>query len=352
MPPLTTIELCAGGGGQALGLEMAGYHHTAVVEYEALFCTTLRANRPQWNVQQMDIRHFRAADYKGIDLLAGGVPCPPFSIAGKQLGADDERDMFPAALRIIEEIKPRAVMLENVAGLASAKFESYRKGLMARLSKMGYQPDWQILQSSDYGVPQLRPRFILVALRPRDAEFFHWPIAQPNKAFVGEKLVDLMAERGWLGAENWASNRACGVAPTLVGGSKKHGGPDLGPTRAKQQWRELGVDGMGIANEAPGADFPAGGFPRLTLKMAARIQSFPDEWNFWGGKTASYRQIGNAFPPLVAKAVGCAIRSALENKNLTDRPKGLFQIRLFEKQQKALAKSKILKTVNYRKKDT
>ncbi len=316
---LTTVELCAGGGGQALGLEMAGFHHEAVVEYEPLFCSTLRLNRPNWNICQMDIRHLRTADYQGIDLLAGGVPCPPFSIAGKQLGADDERDMFPAALQIIDEIKPRAVLLENVPGLASAKFESYRKNLMLRLSKLGYQPDWKVIQSSDYGVPQLRPRFILVALRPRDAEFFHWPFPQANQACVGQKLVDLMAERGWLGAENWAAKRACGIAPTLVGGSKKHGGPDLGPTRAKQQWRQLGVDGLGIANDAPAADFPFEGFPRLTLRMAARVQSFPDEWQFWGGKTASYRQIGNAFPPLAARAIGCAVRAALENKNVTDR---------------------------------
>ena len=119
---LTAIELCAGGGGQALGLEMAGFHHAAAVEYEPHFCTTLRKNRPHWNVVQQDIRNFRSADYSGIDLLAGGVPCPPFSIAGKQLGGDDERDMFPAALAIVEAIRPRAVLFENVRGLASVKF--------------------------------------------------------------------------------------------------------------------------------------------------------------------------------------------------------------------------------------
>jgi DNA (cytosine-5)-methyltransferase 1 len=346
--PLTTVELCAGGGGQALGLEMAGFHHAAVVEYENLFCTTLRANRPQWKTLEMDIRHFHAEDYKGIDLLAGGVPCPPFSIAGKQLGAEDERDMFPTALKIIEQIKPRAVMLENVPGLASAKFEGYRKNLLAKIAKLGYQPEFKIIQASDYGVPQLRPRFILIALRPCDAEFFQWPIPQPNKALAGEKLVDLMAERGWLGAENWASNRAAGIAPTLVGGSKKHGGPDLGPTRAKKQWRQLGVDGLGIANEAPGADFPFEGFPRLTVRMAARIQSFPDEWQFLGGKTAAYRQVGNAFPPLAAKAMGRAIRAALENKNLSDRPRGvLFQSKLFEKTSSASKTS--AKPVRYKK---
>lgn len=114
------IELCAGGGGQALGLEMAGFHHAALVEYEPQYCTTLRKNRPHWNVIQQDIRSFRCEDYADIDLIAGGVPCPPFSIAGKQLGADDERDMFPAAISIVERVRPRAVLFENVQGLATA----------------------------------------------------------------------------------------------------------------------------------------------------------------------------------------------------------------------------------------
>jgi DNA (cytosine-5)-methyltransferase 1 len=107
---LLAIELCAGGGGQALGLEMAGFHHAAAIEYEAQYCSTLRKNRPQWNVLQQDIRNFRCEDFSGVDLVAGGVPCPPFSIAGKQLGADDDRDMFPAAVSIVERVRPRAAL--------------------------------------------------------------------------------------------------------------------------------------------------------------------------------------------------------------------------------------------------
>jgi DNA (cytosine-5)-methyltransferase 1 len=126
------LELCAGGGGQALGLEMAGFHHAAAVEYEAQYCTTLRKNRPHWNVIQQDIRHIRHEDFTGIDLLAAGVPCPPFSIASKQLGADDSRDMFPASLDLVEQIRPRAVLFENVPGFASAKFEDYQRTLMVK----------------------------------------------------------------------------------------------------------------------------------------------------------------------------------------------------------------------------
>ena len=124
-----------------------------------------------------------------------------------------------------------------------------------------------------------------------------------------------MAVNGWLGATHW-QERACDIAPTLVGGSKKHGGPDLGPTRAKKAWASLGVDGMGIANEPPAKDFI--GMPRLTVRMAARIQGFPDDWQFSGKKTSVYRQIGNAFPPPVACAVGTQIQAAL---NAAAKPK-------------------------------
>ena len=327
----SAIELCAGGGGQALGLEMAGFHHAAAVEYEPQFCTTLRSNRPHWNVIQQDIRGLRPQDFSGLDLLAAGVPCPPFSIAGKQLGSDDERDMFPAALNIIEGARPRGVLFENVQGLAAAKFGVYRAMLLQKLSRLGYQSEWRVLQASDYGVPQLRPRFVLVALRARDAECFRWPLPLTKPPTVGETLVDLMGANGWRAAEIWAE-RANRIAPTVVGGSKKHGGPDLGPTRAKRQWLELGVDGMGISDSAPDAHFPDSGMPRLTVRMVARLQGFPDTWQFTGKKTVAYRQVGNAFPPLVARAVGRAIRLAFKKEfsYADDIPESGFETRLLE----------------------
>lgn len=327
----SVLELCAGGGGQALGFEMAGFHHAAAVEYEPQFCTTLRKNRPHWNVVQQDIRNLRANDFTGIDLLAAGVPCPPFSIAGKQLGSDDDRDMFPAALTLVERIRPRAVLFENVPGFASAKFEQYRHNLFRQLARLGYQPEWKVLQAADFGVPQLRPRFVLVALQAKDAEFFDWPIPAGPFHSVGETLVDLMAANGWPGAEAWAEKASC-IAPTIVGGSKKHGGPDLGPTRAKRQWRVMGVDAMGIADGAPGDDFPEHDLPRLTVRMVARLQSFPDEWEFTGKKTIAYRQVGNAFPPLVARAVGLAIGNAMRRKRVAEPVNGhSVELRLLEK---------------------
>lgn len=313
MSKLSVLELCAGGGGQALGLEMAGFDHAGVVEYEPAFCTTLRTNRPHWNVVQGDIQKLRAEDFIGTDIVAAGVPCPPFSVAGKQLGANDERDMFPAALKIVSVVKPRAVLIENVPGLASSRFADYRLHLFRQLSKIGYMPRSAVLHAVDFGVPQLRPRFVIVALRADDDPYFSMPQSNAAPLFVGDAIIDLMAERGWNGAEDWAQ-RAQGIAPTVVGGSKKHGGPDLGPTRAKRQWAELGVDGMGIANEAPGPEFPLDGKPRLTVRMVARVQGFPDSWQFVGRKTIAYRQVGNAFPPPVAKALGEALQRAFARR--------------------------------------
>jgi DNA (cytosine-5)-methyltransferase 1 len=308
---LDSVEICAGAGGQALGLEMAGFEHAALVEIEPEAQRTLRLNRPHWNtLEKGDVREFSGKPFKGIDLLAGGVPCPPFSRAGKQLGNGDERDLFPEAIRLVDEIRPRAVMLENVRGLLDTVFDSYRKKIQDNLRKLGYVAEWRLLNASDFGVPQLRPRVVFVAIRKDLASEFQWPMPCGQRPpTVGECLHDLMAERGWHVAARW-KNWASDIAPTLVGGSKKHGGPDLGPTRAKRAWASLSVDGHGLADQAPDPGFL--GFPRLTVRMTARIQGFPDAWAFSGKKTAAYRQIGNAFPPPVAAAVGQQIKACLQ----------------------------------------
>lgn len=308
--PLTCVEICAGAGGQALGLALAGFIHVALVEYESDYCKTLKLNRPEWNVICTDLHDFNGKPYQGVDLLAGGVPCPPFSIAGKQLGKNDERDLFPEAIRLIKEINPRAVMLENVRGFLDASFDEYRGHILTSIDQLGYNTQIKLLNSSDFGVPQLRPRVIIVGIRKDENVFFSYPKGRPGCApTVGESLYDLMAENNWEGAKEWAQN-ANKIAPTLVGGSKKHGGPDLGPVRAKNVWAELGVDGRGVADTAPEPNFE--GMPRLTSRMMARIQGFPDTWTFGKKKTVACRMIGNAFPPPVAQAVGEKIRECLE----------------------------------------
>ncbi len=306
----TSLDICAGAGGEALGLEQAGFACIGTIDNDHAACNTLQHNRPDWNVIEDDIHNISGWDFRGIDLLAGGVPCPPFSVAGKQLGADDERNLFPQALRFIREARPAAIMLENVPGFAAKRFSEYRASLIQSLQSVGYEVDWRILNASGFGVPQLRPRFVLIAMKRSHFKRFQWPAEQTEAPTLGDAISELLASRGWPGADAWRKN-AQTIAPTLVGGSKKHGGPDLGPTRAKKQWASLGIDGLGIANEPPGEDFPCDGHPRLTLRMAARLQAFPDSWEFVGGKTAAYRQIGNALPPPVAHAVGRAIRDAL-----------------------------------------
>ncbi|WP_037857672.1 DNA cytosine methyltransferase [Streptomyces sp. NRRL S-31] len=383
--PLTSVEICAGAGGQAVGLHSAGFDHLALVEWDAHAVATLRANVAKWpgwgegqadGLEPMDVKEFLKPDADAdagletggerLDLLAGGVPCPPFSLAGKRLGKDDERDLFPDALRIIRQLLPRAVMIENVRGILEPPefFIDYRRDILSELRELGYlvpeikaswsaveqdrvmRKVWRRIDASKFGVPQLRPRAILVlihkdVLEETGAEFV-WPsrVKGEQATVVGELAASMEARcrmywdknvhgerakpgertgqdvfKDWLRAASTAAELGRGVAPTLVGGSKKHGGADLGPTRAKRAWELLGVDGMGVANEPgkcdPERDLfrPAG--PMLTVEQAAIIQGFPEGWKFQGRKTAQYRQVGNAFPPPVAEAVGRAIAAVL-----------------------------------------
>ena len=381
--PLTSLEICAGAGGQAVGLHKAGFDHLGLVEWDAHAVDTLRENVggwPGWGEEQiaalapMDVKEFLKSEVRkniqvgedGLDLLAGGVPCPPFSLAGKRLGKDDERDLFPDALNIIEDFLPKAVMIENVRGILEPPevFIDYRRDILNQLRGLGYMvPEikeswsaaeqdramrkvWRRIDASSFGVPQLRPRAILVVIHESAFDSsgveYVWPSRiSEGRGTVFEVLAASMEARcrkfwtknvygekakpgertgkdvfrDWERKASRAAEVGKGVAPTLVGGSKKHGGADLGPTRAKRAWELLGVDGMGIANDPKECDperdlfRPAG--PMLTVEQAALIQGFPADWDFQGRKTARYRQVGNAFPPPVAEAVGRAIAAVL-----------------------------------------
>ncbi|WP_217171462.1 DNA cytosine methyltransferase [Streptomyces sp. AC512_CC834] len=380
-PAFTSIEICAGAGGQAIGLHQAGFGHLALVEIDKYAVETLRLNiedhevwsweREHCDVLPADVTEFephqdlhKGADLlaeKGLDLLAGGVPCPPFSHAGKQLGKHDERDLFPRMLKLVEMLKPRAVMIENVRGIMDPKFSDYRDWIRARLGGGTYRADdgqtvsedglgytvcrWDVLEASDFGVPQLRPRAILVAFRDDVIEDlkYEWPAPthedpvsvavslEPSmRERYGRYFNGVHGERARKGFDRWLERarerdaelkgKGGGIAPTLVGGSKKHGGADLGPSRAKAAWKQLGISGMGVANDIEACEkkasedrdlFGTDG-PMLTVRQAAVIQGFPPEWDFSGGKTAQYRQVGNAFPPPVARAVGKSIIEVLK----------------------------------------
>lgn len=339
----TSVEICAGAGGQAVGLHDAMFKHLALIEIDQYAIATLEKNvksNPEWagcQVMQEDLTELKPEELRrdlglepgDLDLLAGGVPCPPFSVAGKQLGQDDERDLFPYMLALVAELRPKAVMIENVKGLLDKKFVDYREGVILKtLRDLGYRKCyWKLLEAKNYGVPQLRPRAILVAMQDDFADHFVWsePKKKPLRT-VGEALRESMEERFNAVRDDpraasvlaeWFRKASKGVAPTLVGGSKKHGGADLGPTRAKKAWGELGVCGLGVANDPDKMvdverDLFAVAGPKLTVTQAAIIQGFPPTWQFSGRKTAAYRQVGNAFPPLVAQAVGEQIVAALQ----------------------------------------
>ncbi|MGP3950182.1 DNA cytosine methyltransferase [Streptomyces sp. 7N604] len=351
----TSVEICAGAGGQAVGLHEAGFRHLALIEIDDNACKTLELNKEKrgWDdcrVLKRDLTQLnpRTLGLKRgeLDLLAGGVPCPPFSVAGKQLGPDDDRDLFPTMLDLVDFLEPRAVMIENVRGLLEPpqKFHDYRENVIKRrLMEAGYEICmWEVLEACDYGVPQLRPRAILVAMRPEFAKHYEAPNPENSKMrTVGEVLRTSMRKRfkddgsdGWEAAyRKWYRQAKQGIAPTLVGGSKKHGGADLGPSRAKEAWKALGVNGLGVANDPRdcdrGRDLYSDRGPMLTVEQAALIQGFPANWKFAGRKTAAYRQVGNAFPPPVAKAVGIQIKQALE-AGLKARPEAAQEEVLFD----------------------
>lgn len=305
---LSALELCAGGGGGALGLEQAGFSHACLVDNDQHACATLRRNRPYWNVIEADIARFDSSYWRGVDLLSGGLPCPPFSIAGKQLGADDDRNMFPYMLQMVKDVRPRAILIENVRGIYTPRFTPFREKINKELDSLGFDAHWNAFNASDYGVPQNRYRVFLVALRRGATRPLHWPEPVGKPVTVGAALGDMMGARGWRGLAAWME-RASAIAPTIVGGSHKHGGPDLGPTRARREWAALGVDGLGLADDAPVPSFI--GMPRLTVPMVARLQSFPDDWKFAGGKTHAYRQVGNALPVALAYKVAKSVRECL-----------------------------------------
>lgn len=336
---LEVVEICAGAGGQSLGLHNAGFRHKLALELDENAAKTLRhnlarllkeegsspedADREAESVVRVgdvaDESLWDHAAHKDVDLLAGGVPCPPSASLGNQLGATDERDLFAWAVHLCRDIQPKALLLENVKGLSGNRFSAYRQHILELLHDAGYVGEWRLLEAHQFGVSQLRPRFVLVALRKEFAEYFQWPEPSTVPApTVGELLKDLMEANDWAAehVEAWAK-KASAIAPTIVGGSKKHGGADLGPTRAKAAWLKLGVDGMGVADTAPGPEKDGDHIPRLTTAMVARIQGWCGEnahWEFPGRKTTVYRQIGNAFPPPVAEALGRAIASALQKE--------------------------------------
>lgn len=312
----TVLEICAGAGGQALGLEAAGFRHVGLVEIDRDAAATMEHNGPDWPVINADLRGLDLSRFEGVDLLAGGVPCQPYSTAGDLRGAHDERDLFPEALRLIRELKPKAVMLENVTGALHVGNAVNRLRILSELTGLGYEAEWRILEAPDFGVPQKRRRAVLVGFRPGIMHRFRWPAATGRSApTVGGALYDLVAANGWKHVGAWRE-KANDLAPTLIGGSSKKKGIDLAQKKSRGNWTKIGVNPSGKANAAPGPDAPRDHLPKLTLEMMARIQDFPDGWKFQGSNLEAFHQIANAFPPGMALAIGTSIMRALTGSEI------------------------------------
>ena len=235
------------------------------------------------------------------------MPCPPFTVAGRQLGATDERDLFAWAVELCGTVKPRALLLENVRGLSLPRFAAYRQRVLDRLAELGYAAGWRLLHASDYGVPQLRPRFVLVAMRPADFAFFTLARSAADAAHrrPGAGRPD--------GGERLARRRRLGRP------GERHRPHD----RRRFQEARRPLTSAPPAPSGPGESWastgsawpttaPAGRRPGLPAapanlrdgRQAAGLGHREYRWEFTGRKTANYRQIGNAFPPPVARALG------------------------------------------------
>lgn len=317
MNKMRFVDVCAGAGGLALGLEGAGFEPTLLLDKKRVACETLRLNRPEWNVLETDLLDFDPSEHRhtyDVDLLSAGLPRVKSSATVARAETEEELRLLEAAVLLAPSIQPRALIIENVPGLVdSPKFEGVREFIRKELEHLGYRFRWFVLNAADFGVPQDRQQGVLVALKERYFHAFEPPAPTVAEHVpVGQALYHSMAARGWPGVDAWAA-QAISVAPTLVGGSDNRGGADLGPTGSKKAWARMRVNGGALANEVPGPDDAVSGMIKLTDAQTALLQAFPQKWQFAGKKTARYRQIGHASPPPVGTALGRAVAAALES---------------------------------------
>ena len=322
---LCALELCAGAGGMALGLEAAGFEHVALVELDRNAASTMRRNRPAWPVIQKDLTTIDFTQYAGkVDLVCGGLPCQPYSEEGHGDGKEDKRDLLLEGARAVREIQPRAFLFENVRGALFDKHSDQIARFLRELSEAGYDVQIAEVNTQDYGIAQNRPRILFIGMRTADRRNFEMPRKFPNRrANVGDALYDLMSANGWSGVDDWA-DYCRSVTFALQDGMIVQGAQASTLTgrkgKAKEKealrWGRNGLDPAGVPASAPSdaivSKKGAGFVPGLTIPMRARLQDFPDDYQFVGGKESVAKQIGNAVAPRMAQAVGLAIYAALE----------------------------------------
>jgi DNA (cytosine-5)-methyltransferase 1 len=319
------LELCAGAGGLALGLERAGFEHVALVEWDKHAAATLRANRPKWNVIEADVREVDFAHYRdsGVDLLTGGLPCTPFSTVGEKKGKQDPNDLLMEGVAAVECVRPKAFLFEQVEGFLHSRHAEYVAALLRRLSKAGYRTEINLINARDYGIAQDRSRIMIVGIHKDVPGTFKMPPKFPQRRTnVGDVLMDLMPENGWSGADDWV--RMMRERPEFDRFGNPLGTGALSDTiRAYQGSPQAGEARRalknGISYAPPAKTAPTdklasneGFVPGLTARMRARLQGFPDDWLFVGGMGSIVDQIGNAVVPTVAQAMGLALLSMLQ----------------------------------------
>lgn len=322
---VTAIELFAGAGGLALGLEQAGIKTLEYVEFDKACCETLRTNRPHWNVICDDIHNVDFTAFKDkVDIVTGGFPCQAFSFAGKKLGFDDTRGtLFHEFARCVQEVHPKVFLAENVRGLVSHDKGRTLSTIISVLESLGYHTQQKIMNACYYGVGQKRERIVIVGIRNDVDIEFSYPDADEKwttlrnalkdcPKSVGEqysekkkKVLDLVPAGGcWV-------NLPEDVAKEYMGKSYYSGGGRRGMAR-RISWDEPCLTLTCSPSQKQTERCHPDETRPFTVREYARIQSFPDDWAFCGGLCDQYKQIGNAVPVEMARRVGVQLKLAVQ----------------------------------------
>jgi DNA (cytosine-5)-methyltransferase 1 len=333
--PYTVVELFAGAGGLALGLEKAGFHSKGLVEIDKYACQTLRKNRPNWNVIEKDIievaeigiRNFVDLSIGELDLLSGGYPCQAFSYAGKKMGLSDARGtMFYYYAQILQQLLPKMFLAENVKGLVNHDNGRTLALMLKVFSDIGYTVKWQVLRALDYDVAQKRERIVLVGIRNDLVEKYNFSYALPQpygyELTLRDILKDVPKSEGAKYPESkkkvldlvppggYWRDLPDEIAKEYMGASYYSGGGRTGMAR-RLSWDEPSLTlTCSPAQKQTERCHPDETRP-FTVREYARIQSFPDDWQFDCSMNNAYKQIGNAVPVNMAKAIGLSIVNVL-----------------------------------------
>lgn len=321
---VTAIELFAGAGGLALGLEQAGISTLEYVEFDKACCETLKANRPNWNVVCDDIHNVDFTSYRDkIDVVTGGFPCQAFSFAGKKLGFDDTRGtLFHEFARCVKEVNPKMFLAENVRGLASHDKGRTLSTIINVFESLGYHTQQKILNAAYFGVGQKRERIVIIGIRDDLDIEFSYPEPDQKMTTLRQALKDCPPSEG----EEYSEKKrkvlelvppgGCWVdlpediAKLYMGKSYYSGGGRRGMAR-RISWDEPCLTLTCSPSQKQTERCHPEETRPFTVREYARIQSFPDSWNFCGSIGDQYKQIGNAVPVEMARRIGVQIKLAV-----------------------------------------